>query len=244
MAPSPPHSTRAFRFEQDTLTFANELVWQYRFDPATGAMTVFDSDPPPSYFHRCFVIVRAVRQFFYHARFDPGLPVVEEAAYRRLIRQVVARNPRRPSAEPGRIVIPGYACLRALSQAHAGLLKAECGGPWESYFVRSHWRMVFPVWGWQQERTALRLRQHVRQHSAPTVHLFRFPRITINHGIVLFGFEESEREFHFEAYDPNIPAHPVRLIYDRVQRRFKFPPTCYWAGGVLSVIEIYRGGLY
>jgi hypothetical protein len=25
---------------------------------------------------------------------------------------------------------------------------------------------------------------------------------------------------------------------------FSFPPTCYWAGGALKVIEIFRGGLY
>ena len=176
-------------------------------------------------------MVRSARQFFYHARFDPDLPPADSEAYRRLIRQVVSRNPRRPSAESERIVIPGYDGLRAFSQAHEPLLKAECGGPWQSYFLRSHWRMVFPVPAWHQERMAQQLRQRVRQGSAPAVHLFRFPRITINHGIVLFGLSESEREIQFEAYDPNLPAHPVKLIYDRAARRFDFPPTCYWAGG-------------
>jgi hypothetical protein len=61
---------------------------------------------------------------------------------------------------------------------------------------------------------------------------------------MLFGLAESERELQFEAYDPNIPAHSVKLIYDRGRRVFSFPPTCYWAGGALKVIEIFRGGLY
>jgi hypothetical protein len=240
----PDASLRPFKFERDTFTFVNELVWQYRFDPATGAMSFSPNDPPPTYSHRCFVVVKAARQFRYHARFEPNQPVAEPEVYRRLIRQVVSRNPRRPSAAAERIAIPGYPCLRVFTQAHEPLLKAECGSAWESYFLRSHWRMVFPVSRSHQERMARQLRQRVLEGVMPAVHLFRFPRITINHGILLFGLTESERDMRFDAYDPNIAEHPVKLIYDRATRTFSFPATVYWAGGSLSVIEIYRGGLY
>ena len=242
--PPPAGRRDSFQFERDTFTFANELIWQYRFDPKTGAMTVSPNDPPPTYSHRCFVVVRSARQFFYHARFEPDASAADPAVYRRLIRQVVSRSPRRPSAATERILIPGYDCLRAFSQAHEPLLKAECGGPWQSYFLRSHWRMVFPVWGRHQERIAHRLRQAVNQDEAPAIHLFRFPQITINHGMLLFGVAETEQEIQFDAYDPNLPEHPVKLGYDRVQRVFRFPPTCYWAGGPLKVVQIFRGGLY
>ena len=244
MGPPPEEPPRSFEFERDTFTFANELVWRYCFDPASGAMTVSRNDPGPAYFHRCFVVVRSARQFFYHARFEPAAPAAEAPVYRRLIRQVVSRNPRRMSPGRERIAIPGYDGLRAFSRAQEPLLKAECGGPWQSYFLRSHWRMVFPIWRRHQERMARQLQQAVRQGAAPTVHLFRFPRITINHGLLLFGVAESGCGLEFEAYDPNIPAHAVRLIYDRGLRAFRFPPSCYWAGGVVSVIEIFRGGLY
>ena len=190
------------------------------------------------------MVVKSARQFLYHARFEPGLPIAEPEVYRRLIRQILSRNPRRASAAPERIVIPGYDGLRALSQAHEPLLKAECGAPWQSYFLRSHWRMVFPIWKRHQERIAHQLRQGMSQGSVPTVHIFRFPRITINHGLMLFGMVESERDIQFEAYDPNLPAHSAKLIYDRARRSFSFPPTCYWPGGELRVIEIFCGGLY
>jgi hypothetical protein len=242
--PPSDHCARPFQFERDTFAFANELIWQYRFDPVTKAMTVSRNDPPPTYSHRCFMVVRSARQFLYHARFEPGLPMAEPGGYRRLIRQILCRNPRRASAAPERIVIPGYDDLRALSRAHEALLKAECGAPWQSYFLRSHWRMVFPIWRGHQERIAQQLRQRVRHGSVPTVHIFRFPRITINHGLMLFGMVESERELQFEAYDPNLPAHPAQLIYDRARRSFSFPPNSYWPGGELSVIEIFCGGLY
>jgi len=242
--PSPTGPVPVFQFERDTFTFANELVWQYRIDPATGATTVAPNDPPPTYSHRCFVLVRSARQFFYHARFYPDLPPTDEDAYRRLIRQVVARDPRRSSAARERITVPGYSSLRAFSQERASLLKDECGGPWQSYFLRSHWRMVFPVWGWHQERIAQQLSQAVRQGRAPTVHLFRFPRITINHGLLLFDWTEKGRRIEFAAYDPNIPERAVKLVYDRDRRVFQFPAACYWAGGTVSVIQIFRGGLY
>jgi len=138
-------------------------------------------------------------------------------------------------------VIPGYAGLRGFSDAHEPLLKAECGAAWESYFLRSHWRMVFPVSRRHQERMARQLRQAVRDGRVPAVHLFRFPRITINHGVLLFGMTETEQDYQFEAYDPNLPAHPVKLIYDRRLKEFSFPPTCYWAGGKLNVYEIFTG---
>jgi hypothetical protein len=127
---------------------------------------------------------------------------------------------------------------------HEPLLKAELGGPWQSYFLRSHWRMVFPIRGRHQDRMARQLKQSLRERGVSLVHLFRFPRITINHGIVLYGLMESEQNLEFEAYDPNIPAHPVKLTYDRDRRKFSFPPSCYWGGGALSVVEIFCGGLY
>jgi hypothetical protein len=156
-----------------------------------------------------------------------------------MIREVVSRNPRRACAEPERVAIPGYDGLRSFSQAHEPLLKAELGGPWQSYFLRSHWRMVFPVRGWHQKRMAQQLKRSLHEHGVSLVHLFRFPRITINHGIVLYELTETEQNMEFEAYDPNIPEHPVTLVYDRNQRAFTFAPSRYWGGGVLSVMEIF-----
>ena len=84
-----------------------------------------------------------------------------------------------------------------------------------------------------------KLELSLQQRGVSLVHLFRFPRITINHGIVLYGFTELAQKIEFEAYDPNIPAHPVKLIYDRQRRAFTFAPNCYWGGGVLNVMEIF-----
>jgi len=235
---------RPFQFERDTFAFANELVWQYRFDPATGAMTTFRTQPPPAYAHRCFVMVRAARQFVFHARFEPGMAAADTETCRRLVREVLSRSPRTPSLEAERIAIQGYDDLRSLSQARETLLKAECGGAWQSYALRSHWRMVFPVSRTHQERTAQQLVRAFQENPAPIVHLFRFPQLTINHGLVLFDLAETDTGIQFHAYDPNIPAHPVELLYQSSDRTFYFPRTHYWPGGKLNVIEVYRDWIY
>lgn len=230
---------RSFRFERDTFAYAHELAWKYHFDPVTGAMTTCKADPPPTYYHRCFMMVRATRLFFDHARFAPELPQTDADICRKLVREIISRSPRRVCAESERIVIPGFDGLRSFSRAREALLKAECGAAWESYFLRSHWRMIFRVSGRFQEKMAEKLKRSLRRRGAALVHLFRFPRITINHGIVLYGFAESEQEVEFQAYDPNIPEHPVKLVYEKKRRVFTFAPNIYWGGGVLSVMEIF-----
>jgi hypothetical protein len=235
---------RPFLFERDTFAFAHELVWEYRLDAATGQMVTVRATPPPTYYHRCFVLVRAVRQFFYHARFEPSQPPPYAAACRRLIRTILSRNPRQPSAEQDQVIVPGYDGLHSLSRAWESLLKAECGEAWESYFLRSHWRMVFPLWRRHQQKTAQRLEGSLAMGALPVVHLVRFPQLTINHGIVLFGAVPASGEVRFQGYDPNIPANPVELTYRQAERTFYFPRNHYWAGGKLHVIEIFRNWLY
>ncbi len=239
MSPVTENAGRRFQFERDTFAFPHELVWKYHFDPATGALTTYRADPPPTYYHRCFVLVRAVRLFFDYAQFRPELPAADAETYRKLVREIIARNPRRAGAASERVVLPGYDGLRAFSQAHEAVLKAECGAAWESYFLRSHWRMIFPVSGRFQEKMAEKLKHSVSKRGLALVHLFRFPRITINHGIGLYRFADSERDIEFEACDPNLPAHPVTLVYEKKRRMFTLAPNIYWGGGGLSVMEIF-----
>jgi hypothetical protein len=187
-------------------------------------------------------MVRAARH--YHARFAPADPPVDEAGYRALIRRVLRRSARRPGAAAPLVVIPGHDSLRALSGAMPDLLKAECGGMWRSYAVRSHWRMIHPVSREHQARMARQLVEAFPVRWAPVAHLVRFPPLSINHGILLFDVEETARGLRFAAYDPNAPGAPAELTYDRAARTFAFARNSYWRGGPVDVIEAYRGGLY
>jgi len=235
---------RRFDFDRDTFAFANELVWEYQFDATSRKMITRPCNPPHTYTHRCFVLVRSARQFFYHARFDAALPVADEATYRRLVREVVSRNPRVISDGARRVVVPGYDSLRSFSGAQAAVLKAGCGGAWQSYVLRSHWRMILPVTRRHQERMAAQLVRSVADRGAAIVHLFLFPQLTMNHGIVLYDLAETETGLRFAAYDPNQPGRPTELAYHRADRTFYFPRNINWVGGRVNVVETYCGWLY
>jgi hypothetical protein len=232
-----------FEFKRDSFAFANELLWEYGFDPATGKTTVTHRVPKPTYALRCFVVARAARLFLYHARFEPELPAPSEETCRRLIRQVLARNPRVPSAPEQRVVFPGYESLRRFSAEREALLKAECGA-WRSYVLRSHWRMIFPVSRAHQARTAAEMETRIKQGFPPIVHLVRFPSLSINHGMVLYEVEKTGDGLRFAAYDPNDPTRPTTITFLTAARTFFLPANLYWVGGRVDVIEIYRSWFF
>lgn len=229
-----------FLFARDSFAFANELFWAYQVDAATGRMTFSRREPRPQYAHRCFVLTRAARQFFYHAEFDATMAAVDEQTYRCKIRAVVSRSPRVPCPVEDRVKIPGFGGLRDFSHAWEALLKAECGGAWRSYVLRSHWRMIFPISRSLQARTAAQLAAVLDRGVPPVIHLVRFPKLTINHGMILTGCTATAAGLCFDAYDPNDPQAPTTVSFDAAARTFSLPANAYWAGGPLDVIEIYR----
>ena len=81
-------------------------------------------------------------------------------------------------------------------------------------------------------------------HRPPVIHLVRFPRITINHAVVVFAAFPTESGIRFLTYDPNYPDEPQALLYERQTRSFTFGPNKYFGGGLVNVYEIYRSGMY
>jgi hypothetical protein len=157
---------------------------------------------------------------------------------------VVTSPARRVRSDSDKIVIPGYADLRSFSAAQAPLLKAECGGAWQSYLQHGHWRMIAPFSRHYQEKMAAQMLGEVKANLPVVAHLVRFPQLTINHAVVLYRAIETDKEIQFTTYDPNKPAAPVTLIYDRASRTFEFAANDYYAGGRVDVYEVYRNWLY
>jgi hypothetical protein len=236
-------SSRPFDFQKDTFAYPNDLVWVYHID-ANGKWVHETRETPPDYSHHCFVVVRSARQFFQNARFDPNLPVADEAAYRKLIRRVLATDPEHSLPDEKRVVIPGYPDLRSFSEAREALLKSECGGAWHSYFQRGHWRMIFPFSRSSQDQTAEELIASLKEQRPPIVHVLRFPQLTINHALLIFDVKQTDDRILFTVYDPNKPDSPKVLTFDRTSRTFTFPGNDYWPGGWVNVYEIYRSWNY
>ncbi len=242
-----PHhvpATRAFNFQSDTFAFANELKRVYHVDPITGTQTSTRQIPPAEYSLHCFVVARTARQFFDHARFDPKLPLADETTYHHLIQQVLQRSLRQESAEADKIVIPGYANLRDFSRTNEYLLKHDCGGAWQSYVQRGHWRMVFPFSTRNQKKMAEQMLAEMQLKRPLIVHVVRFPQLTINHAMMLFKATETESEIIFDTYDPNDAQQPTTLVFHRYTGRFELPVNRYFHGGRVDVYEIYRNAFY
>ncbi len=231
---------RVFDFESDTFAFPNELVWEYYFDERTGRGWTQKRNPPPTYAHHCFPVVRSARQFFFAGQFDPLAPPLDEAECRRRIRAVAKSDPR-AEASNQRIIIPGHASLRQFSAAHPQWLKDECGGAWQSYAQRGNWRMIMPFTRAGQERMARQISARAAAGGLPLVHVATFPSLTINHALLVFGSEETEQSIEFQAYDPNTCDQPLTLRFDRGKRSFAYPRTHYFPGGLVNVYEVYCG---
>jgi hypothetical protein len=234
---------RPFNFPADSFSFNNDLVWDYHFDKATGAIRTVTRDPKPDYTHHCFVVARSARQFFQFAKFDASRPPLKDEAYRRLIDDIVTRDPSE-TENLSRVMIPGYSDLRSFSVGKEHLLKQELGSAAMSYLQRGNWRMVFPFWRGHQEETAKNLLAEVRVHRPPVVHLATFPRETINHAVLVYGATENAKEIRFKVYDPNNKDQPTTLTYDRAAKTFYFPPSAYFIGGRVDAYEVYSSLLY
>jgi hypothetical protein len=235
----PISSARQFTFGQDTLAYPNDLIWVYYRDPVTGKFRHKQREPRPDYTHHCFVVARSARQFFQHARFDPAQPVADRAIYRKLIRRVTSTSPRKILTEAEKVVIPGYTNLFGFSQGQEKLLKAESGGAWQSYLQRGHWRMVFPFSHRHQEKMVDQLRRRIQDQVPPVIHIVRFPKLTINHALVVFDARETGEGIEFAVYDPYDPVKPGLLTFNRKERQFYFPGNDYFVGGKVDVYEIY-----
>jgi len=235
--------SRPFDFDRDTFSYANELVWEYYFDE-NGKWTHRERLPKPDYTHRCFVVARSAKQFFVNARFDTNQPVADAETYRHLVREVQSVSARKELPEDRKIVIPGYAGLREFSRSQEAVLKAECGGFWQSYLQRGHWRMILPFSRSGQEKMAERLRESVGKNRPAVVHVVAFPSLRINHAVVVFDVAETETALQFATYDPNAPEKPVTLTFDRASRTFTLPTNLYFPGGELDVYEIYSSWCY
>jgi len=239
-----PTGLRQFEFGRDTFAYANELRWNYNTGEEMSPGAHGPRSAGRAYTHHCFVMVRAARQFFHHARFDASQAVISESEYCKLIRRISAQNPRLSARETGRIVIPGYESLYRFSEERGDLLKAHCGGAWQSYVLRSHWRMVFPTSRGHQQNMASQLTRSLDKRGAAVVHIFRFPQLTINHGILLYRWARTAEGISFSAYDPNVPVRPTVLTYHENECAFTLPRNHYWAGGPVQVVETYCNWLY
>jgi hypothetical protein len=227
---------RTFDLKRDTFAFSNDTVFQYGVDER-GKLHISAREKPAEFSHRCFVLSRAVLQFYQFARFDPKQPRLSREEYHRRIKQI-CRIPVWANQDREKIVFPGYADLHSFSRAYEGLLKEDLGNWLPSYLRIGNWRMAMGHPRAGQAAAARWLSASLDRGQPRALYLARFP--SMNHVVIPYAQRrEAGGNITFFVYDPNYPDEPTWLFYRASERSFEFAPRWYFPGGRVNVMRVY-----
>jgi hypothetical protein len=241
LALTPALHGRAFDLARDTFSFSNDTVFQYGVDEQ-GRLHISLRKKPADFSHRCFVLSRAVIQFYQFARFEPGAPRLTRDEYRHRIRQV-CRIPVWSRGPAEKILFPGYADLHSFSHAYEGVLKENLGNWLPSYLRIGNWRMVMGHPRAGQAAAARWLSESIDRGQLRALYLARFPHM--NHVIIPYAqCREPGGNISYSVYDPNYPNQPGWLFYRARERSFEFQPRWYFPGGRVNVMRIFLSPIH
>jgi hypothetical protein len=202
---------------------------------------------PKPYTSRCFVMTRTVLQFQKFARFDPrGSPLDDRALAERI--RTVTRQPAWREAWPmnRRIVFPGYASLRAMSERRGRVLQDNIGKGWPNYFRPGNYRMVRHHSRAYQEQTHANLEATLARGELFAIYLCTFPSLTINHAALVYARRPPSARgartngvYRYAVYDPNHARQPRELIWQPGERAFAYQKSWDFVGGFVRVYQVY-----
>jgi hypothetical protein len=229
-----------FRFDRDTLAFANQTVFEYHegHPSLRKGPTRLDA-----YKRHCFVLCRTAVQFKKFARFDPRSAPLDDTSLAARIRAVTHRAPwADPLPEDQRIAFPGYKDLREMSKARRELLQASIGHGWPSYFRISNARMIFQQSAGYQEKTHAHLNAALARGQVFVGFLTTYPRLSINHSVLVYtrkSFSPNPGVEHYLVYDPNHPESPRELTWSPSTRSFSYQKDWDFIGGHVRIYQVY-----
>jgi hypothetical protein len=222
----------AFDFGVDTFAFRNEIRERHP-DP--------DADLYANY---CFVLARGLRQFHQAARFDPEAPRLTHAGYVERVRAIAAVPAWAPPlAVRDRIVIPGYAHLRAFSASEEAAVKEGLGGPVGTWFHWTNWRVTFPVSRSHQATVATDVARDLAAGRLVQLLVTNWPTPELNHTVVAYRVDDRGDRVDFTVWDPNEPERPGLVTFDRIAQRFWATDMYAVRPGVIRAFRMYYSTL-
>ena len=188
--------------------------------------------------------VPSVVQFHKFARFDATLPVPDDTTLATLVRRVLRRAVWRKALPPTqRVVIPGYANLRALSKAKPLLVQRHVGGGWTTYLRPGNYRMLAYWWNGpgEQARTQRTLEDSLARHDLFVAYLTSYPSLSINHAVLIYGHQTGAAAggVRYLVYDPNHPEAPRDIRYAARSGEFSYQKDWDFVGGKVTVLQVY-----
>ena len=231
-----------FRFGRDTVGFANATVFEYR-EGHPSLRRQREKGEPKRYTRRCFVLCRTTMQFHKFARFDPHAPPLDDNALAARIRNVTRRAAwEKPLPTNQRVVFPGYANLRAMSDARREVLRRNIGLGWPTYVRLGNFRMLFDHDSNYHKETQANLDAALARGELFVGFLTTYPRLSINHAVLVYKRKSASLNDgidHYLVYDPNHPESPRELTWSSRDRAFAYQKDWDFIGGFVRVYQIY-----
>ena len=235
-----------FRFGRDTVGFANATVFEYR-EGHPSLRRQREKGEPKRYTRRCFVLCRTTMQFHKFARFDPHAPPLDDNALAARIRNVTRRAAwEKPLPTNQRVVFPGYANLRAMSDARREVLRRNIGLGWPTYVRLGNFRMLFDHDSNYHKETQANLDAALARGELFVGFLTTYPRLSINHAVLVYERKSASLNDgidHYLVYDPNHPESPRELTWSSRDRAFAYQKDWDFIGGFVHVYQIYGNWL-
>ena len=232
----------SFSFQHDTFAFKNATVLKYK-DGLPTLQRQLAADPTNQYTRRCFIMSRSVVQFRKFARFDPLSPPLEDRELAARIRAVVHHSPwATPLPDDQRLLFPGYKNLRELSEAKTDLFEKNLGSGFVTYFRPANARMIFQHSTDYQEKTRATLDATLARGDLFVAYLSTFPKLTINHTILIYERKTSHSKddvTRYAVYDPNHPEAPRQLTWSARDRAFAYQKDIDFVGGFVRLYQCY-----
>jgi hypothetical protein len=231
-----------FRFDRDTVGFANATVFEYR-EGHPYLRRQREKGEPKRYTRRCFVLCRTTMQFQKFARFNPHAAPLDDNALAVRIRNVTRRAAwGKPLPVDQRVVFPGYPNLRAMSKARREVVRANIGVGWPTYFRLGNFRMLIEHDSNYHKETHANLNAALARGDLFVAFLTTYPRLSINHAVLVYkrnpAFQNDGIE-RYLVYDPNHPESPRELTWSSRDRAFAYQKDWDFVGGLVRVYQIY-----
>jgi hypothetical protein len=221
----------AFSFADDTFAFANMVRAHH---PHADDL----------YANYCFVLGRALRQFHQFARFDPAAPHVEPDEYTRRVRAVTSHAPWQSPLPPAeRVVIPGFASLRAFSAAQEAAVKAGLNSRFWTLVHWTNWRTTLPVPDGHQAAVLDEVLDELAAGRLVQLLVTNWPKPELNHTVVAYGYRPAGAGVELTVWDPNDPAAPGVVLFDAGHERFIASRVYDTRVGPIRVFRMYYSWL-
>jgi|SRR5689334_10305331 hypothetical protein len=221
----------SFSFADDTFAFRNMIAAR-------------EAPRPDLYAHHCFVLARGLRQFHSFARFDPTAPRVDSEEYLRRVRAVTSHEPWDSPLPPAeRVVIPGFANLRAFSAAEEHAVKAGLNARFWTLVHWTNWRVTFPLPDGHQASVLGEVLDEIAAGRLAQLLVTNWPKPELNHTVVAYAYRDVGDGVELSVWDPNDPASPGSVRFDAKREHFIATRVYDTPVGPIRVFRMYYSWL-